>query len=256
MGITQIDMLSGLNKVQTAIALIQAYEPPAGYYVAFSGGKDSVVMYDLVKLSGVRYDVHYSVSPIDPKEIHTFIRSVYPEIEWDFYAKGFWDIVRKKGLPMRQARWCCQVIKEAGGIGRVLVVGNRSEEGTIRSKQKCFEQHRNKKTNKSFLRPIITWEVGEVWEYIRMNNLPYCSLYNNGFHRLGCVLCPFSNDIKRELYYFPKITALWRRACDQIVADRVARGNISKRGKPYTQQFTTGLELWNWWISRKKGLRG
>lgn len=244
MSITQVDMLTGLTKEETAIKLIQAVEPKVGYYLAFSGGKDSIVIHHLATRSGVKFDAHYCVSPIDPKEIHQFIRQDYPDVQWDYHARGFWQLVVKKGLPMRQARWCCQIIKEAGGKDRVLIVGNRRDEGTIRKHQKCFEKGR--KHNKIFLRPILNWTDGEVWEYIHTYDLSYCSLYTQGFKRLGCVLCPFARNVKKEIYYFPKIARLWRRACDQIIARRKASG------RPVKREFANGQELWDWWISRDK----
>ena len=242
MGITQLNF-DGKNKVETAIVLLQAYANNEPYYLAFSGGKDSVVIYDLAVKSGVKFDAHYCVSPIDPPQIHQFIREYYPDVIWEYHARGFWKTVVKKGLPMRNSRWCCEIIKEAGGKGKTVIVGNRREEGRIRRNQKCFEDDR--KYDKRFLRPIIDWNEGEVWEYIRANNLPYCSLYDEGFKRLGCVLCPFSRDIQREIKYFPKITNLWRRACDRIIEKRLASG------KEYKYNFQTGQELWDWWISRK-----
>jgi phosphoadenosine phosphosulfate reductase len=76
---------------QLSIELIQAYEPPEGYYLGFSGGKDSVVIYDLAMRSGVKFTAHYSVSPIDPPQIHQFIKSEYPQVIWDLTAKNFWN---------------------------------------------------------------------------------------------------------------------------------------------------------------------
>ncbi len=241
MGITQLNF-ANQTKVETALGLIKAFEPKEGYYLAFSGGKDSVVLYDLVLKAGVKFDAHYCVSPIDPPQIYEFIKQNYPNVQWDFHARGFWQLVVKKGLPMRTARWCCQIIKEAGGKGRLVLVGNRREEGSIRKHQKCFEQARGH--NKFFVRPIIDFNKGEVWEYIKEKKLAYCELYDKGFNRLGCVLCPFSRDIKREELYFPKIVANWKRACNRIVERRLASG------KDYRHKFQTGQELYDWWVAR------
>ena len=242
MGITQLNF-ENKTKVETAICLLQAFETPEGYYLAFSGGKDSVVLYDLACKAGVKFDAHYCVSPIDPPQIYKFIKENYPNVQWDYHARGWWNMVVKNRLPRRNARWCCRVIKEAGGEGRVVLVGNRRDEGNIRKHQKCFDE--DKKRHKFFVRPILDFNDGEVWEYIKENNLPYCGLYDKGFKRIGCILCPFSRDIKREMLYFPKTVANWKRACDRIV------DVLNKSNREHKRNFETGEELFNWWVSRK-----
>lgn len=242
MSITQLNF-EGKNKVEVAVGFLQAFEPVVGYYLAFSGGKDSSVIYDLTVKAGVKFDAHYCVSPIDPPELRRFIKENYPEVAWDYHARGFWKLVHKKGLPGRQSRWCCEYIKEAGGKNRFVMVGNRRDEGAVRRHQQCFEK--GYKYNKYFVRPILEWTAGEVWEYIRTYNLNYCSLYDEGFKRLGCVLCPFARNVELEMLKFPKITKLWRRACDHIVARHLASGFDYKR------KFQTGKEMFDWWIARK-----
>ena len=46
MGITQLNF-EHKNKVEVAIKLLRAWEPPEGYYLADSGGKDSVTILNL-----------------------------------------------------------------------------------------------------------------------------------------------------------------------------------------------------------------
>ena len=98
MTLEQLELTTGLNKIDYAISLIREYEPPEGYYLGFSGGKDSQVLYDITLKSGVKFDAHYCVSPIDPPDIFKFIRANYPDVIWDFNAKGFWKQVIKKVL--------------------------------------------------------------------------------------------------------------------------------------------------------------
>ncbi len=250
MGLEQLTLETGLNKVEVAIDLLRAWEPLEGYYLAFSGGKDSVAIYDLAVKAGVKFDAHYCVSPIDPPQIYKFIKEHYPDVIWDYHAKGFWQLVDKNGLPSINRRWCCKKIKEAGGNNRVVVVGNRRTEGNIRRNQCFVEIGRNKKANKTFIRPILDFDNYDIWQYIRENKLPYCELYDQGFERIGCVLCPFSRNIKREELFFPRIVANWRRACNRQVAARIARGQLNKRGNPLKHQFKTGEELYQWWVKR------
>jgi len=65
--------LFGKVNDEIAIERIKSFEPPEGYYVAFSGGKDSIVVLDLVKRAGVKYDAYYHVTGIDPPELVHFI---------------------------------------------------------------------------------------------------------------------------------------------------------------------------------------
>lgn len=267
MPLEQLELVTGKNKVEFSIQLLQAWEPIEGYYFADSGGACSAVTMDLLNKAHCKYDAHYCVSPVDPPQIYAFLKEKHPDTQWDNHAKGFWKLVDRKGLPMRNTRWCCQYIKEAGGQGRVVVVGNRIAEGNKRRRQ-CFvetpddraKSGKHKKSTKTFIRPILQFSDYDLWQYIRENNVPYCSLYDEGairkgygegiFKRLGCVLCPFSRNITREEEYFPKITANWKRACDRLVEATKARGYLNKRGEPVKHRFETGQEMYNWWVSR------
>jgi phosphoadenosine phosphosulfate reductase len=75
------DLFTGKSKEEIAIERIKTFCPPEGYYVAFSGGKDSVIILDLVKRSGVKFDAHYNITGIDPPELFRFIRDNFPEVQ-------------------------------------------------------------------------------------------------------------------------------------------------------------------------------
>ena len=62
------------HKVELAIERLKAFEPPDGYYVAFSGGKDSQCIYHLCQIAGVKFDAHYAITSVDPPELVRFIR--------------------------------------------------------------------------------------------------------------------------------------------------------------------------------------
>ena len=66
-------------KIGAAIARLKAFEPPEGYYVAFSGGKDSQTVYHLCQMAGVKFDAHYNVTSVDPPELVQFIKTHYPD---------------------------------------------------------------------------------------------------------------------------------------------------------------------------------
>lgn len=55
------------DKVQIAIERLRAFEPKEGYYLCFSGGKDSQCVYHIATQAGVKFDAHYSITSVDPR---------------------------------------------------------------------------------------------------------------------------------------------------------------------------------------------
>ena len=187
-----------IDKVMMAIDRIKTFEPPEGYYVAFSGGKDSVVILDLIKRSGVKFDAHYNITGIDPPELFYFIRDQHPEVQRHRPEMTMWSLIPKKRLPpTRRVAYCCEYFKERGGGGRKVITGIRWEESNKRKTRRMVEIC-YKDVSKTYINPIIEWSTKDVWEYIHKNNLAYCCLYNEGFERLGCIMCPKSSNQKKE----------------------------------------------------------
>lgn len=137
----------GMDKVELAIERLKAYEPPDGYFVAFSGGKDSVVVKTLCDMAGVKYDAHYSITTVDPPELVRFVKSfkdVHMDAATDRDGKRItmWNLIPKKKMPpTRIARYCCQYLKESNGEGRVTVTGVRWAESPNRRKNQGGADH-------------------------------------------------------------------------------------------------------------------
>ena len=77
----------------------------------------------------------------------------------------------------------------------------------------CYKNHT------TLINPIIDWTTAEVWEFIKENNLPYCSLYDDGFKRLGCIGCPMGS-VKQRKYEFeryPKYKNLYLKAFEKMI---------------------------------------
>ena len=92
----------GMDKVEVAIERIKTYEKPEGYYLCFSGGKDSCVIKALADMAGVKYDAHYSNTGIDPPELVRFIKRHHPDVIFDcHYDKDgkritMWNLIPQK----------------------------------------------------------------------------------------------------------------------------------------------------------------
>lgn len=131
------------EKVNKSIERLKAFEPPEGYYLAFSGGKDSVVCKALLDMSGCKYDATYRVTSVDPPELVRFIKEKHPDVirSIPHYSDDYknhklagkpitmWNLIPEKLMPpTRLVRYCCTSLKESGGDGRMTVTGVRWEE--------------------------------------------------------------------------------------------------------------------------------
>ena len=136
------------EKVKKSIERLQAFCPPEGYYLAFSGGKDSVVCKALLDMSGCKYDATYRVTSVDPPELVRFIKEQHPDVKREVprYSTEYknkelagkpitmWNLIPEhKYPPTRLVRYCCRHLKESGGDGRMTVTGVRWAESRIRS---------------------------------------------------------------------------------------------------------------------------
>lgn len=131
------------TKLDIAIQRLKSFEPPEGYFLAFSGGKDSQCIYHLAQMAGVKFEAHYRVTSVDPPELIYFIREHYPDVifdvphDADWKRISMWSLIVKIGMPpTRFRRFCCAELKETSGDGRMVVTGVRWAESVRRKENR------------------------------------------------------------------------------------------------------------------------
>lgn len=256
------------DKVRTAIERLKAFEPEDGYYLAFSGGKDSQTIYHLAKMAGVRFTAHYNHTTVDPPELIYFMRRQYPDVIVHYPELSMWKLIVKKRFPMtRLCRYCCSVLKEGGGKGRTVITGVRWAESVRRKntrgllelnayggkvKNKIVLNNDNEETRKMFenctlqgkhiVNPIIDWPTEDIWEFLNVSRIPYCLLYDSGYTRLGCIGCPMGgkNGMLKDFQRYPKYQAAYLRTFARMLDARKEAG--------LDFRFKDAEEVMEWWI--------
>lgn len=246
-------------KIDKSISILRSFEPQnEPYYLYYSGGKDSDTVRLLADMAGVKYELHNNHTTIDAPETVRYIReimSTYGELNYitgddglrvaRYGDKGFihypkktmWQLIVDIGLPpTRLMRYCCKILKEGGGKGRLKVTGVRKAESVQRSKNTGLVQINTKpktnqklankigveyevtpkggivlnmdndesrrmveqcfRTSATLVNPILDWTNEDVWGFLESQNCKSNPLYAKGYKRIGCIGCPMAGKTR------------------------------------------------------------
>jgi len=234
------------KKVDFAIKLLQSIPQDSGAIeVSYSGGKDSDVILELAKMSGIPYRAIYKNTSIDPPGTIAHCKENGVEILAPKIT--FFDLVKKKGCPTRRARFCCQYLKEYKVLDRA-VQGIRRSESTKRAERykepEVCRIYGSKKNKCRVYLPILEWTDDDVKEFIEERGIKCHPLYydeQGNFHverRLGCIGCPMRADNgKSDFLKYPKFLKQLIR-CAQIYLDTHPHVHaVTKFGNGYNMVF-------------------
>lgn len=274
------------NKVQNAISVLRTFEPkddPKGYYLCYSGGKDSDCIRILAALAGVKHDIVHNLTTVDAPETIYYVRSI-PNVIINKPEKTMWQLIVEKHMPpTRLTRYCCEELKERGGRGRLKVTGVRHDESANRKEsadlvqiigkpktvqkaaaemgadfnvtkqQGLIMNHDNDsarrlvehcyRTTSTMINPIIDWTNDDVWEFLHHYGCESNPLYQCGNSRIGCIGCPMSGFKGMKREF-----AVYPKYRLNYVRafDRMLKMRIED-GIPATD-WETGEDVMRWWV--------
>ena len=196
------------------------------FYVAFSGGKDSVVALDLVQraLPHNKFKVLFGDTGMEFPDTYKIVEEIEQhckdaKIEFlraksDFDPKVTW---REFGPPAQTMRWCCSVHKTAPQIillreytnnphfRGMAFTGIRGDESASRSEYEGIS-HGEKVRGQYSCHPILEWNSAELFSYIYERQLLINDAYKKGNSRAGCLVCPLATSknmyFKEQAYSF------------------------------------------------------
>lgn len=253
-----------INLLRKAEDMALRLDPENGFYLAFSGGKDSQVLYHIAQMAGVKFKAHMNLTSVDPPQVIRFVKRNYQDVDLIKPKMSIYEMALKKHiLPTMRFRWCCAKFKELSGAGKVTLIGIRKEESPKRSKRNEIELENHKFSgtfdqweehnetmvtcvdgkDKILVSPIIYWTEHDVWKFLNeIVKVPHCSLYDEGYRRIGCIICPMSNykQKMRDCKRFPHIKHKWIQTIQKLIDAGYINHNF--------QDAEFGFK---WWISGK-----
>lgn len=284
------------EKEKKAIERLKMFEPESEpYYLCYSGGKDSDAIRILASLAGVKHEIYHNFTSVDAPETMKYIKSIqgviidyakYIDKNGTEKTETMFSLIQKKSSPpTRLARYCCEVLKEHGGKGKMKITGvrwaesrNRKENaGLIRiiGKEKTMHKKAENegidyrssrqgglilnmdndesrrfvescyRTTSTMLNPIIDWEDSDVYEFLRYYGCKMNPLYQCGKTRIGCIGCPMQGGDGMKRD-FAKYPGYKKRYIDAF--DKMQKRLLSEGKRPFRDASCTGVDIYKWWV--------
>ncbi len=247
------------ENIEKSKSILKEFNEDNKLLIGFSGGKDSLLVTDLALETIPKRDVYliFEDTKIEFKETYEYVDRMveYYNIDDNHffrttpYKKNFWDILEGRDNVLKWvSKWrdCCYNLKKIP-LNKVyhknnfdfVVAGTRKCESSQRSKMKLTSHFdpKSKKVNYDILNPILEWTDNNVWNYIKNNDIPYNPIYDMGYNRCGCAVCPCPNkarDYYSKLYenhplFYKAIKRRSRNMVDSEAGEWVEEGDTFYR---------------------------
>lgn len=268
-----------VKRLREAAEMSQAlYDKPL--LVTYSGGKDSDTVLRLAQIAKIPFEVQHSHTTADAPETVYHVRDKFRELELagikceiDYHTQPdgtrttMWNLIPRKLMPpTRLVRYCCAELKEGGGKERMITTGVRWDESTARKSRGALEIISKRREKSIFLNndndedrrlfetctmkgkrvanPIIDWETSDVMDFLTGEKVKLCSLYSEGWKRVGCIGCPMAGKHRyAEFARYPTYKKAYIMAFDKMMEMRRLRG--MPRG---VEMDETGVDVFHWWM--------
>jgi len=167
--------------------------------IPWSGGKDSTCTLTLAsRVFGDRLRAVFVDTGLEFEQTLKYIEDISRKlgVEVKVAQAGLREEVEKRGLPTLEDRWCTRVklkalseaVKRLVDRDTVIVVGDRDSESPLRARRPPVRV--DHLTGLTQVAPIKPWSTALTQLYLAWRGVPMNPLYELGFYRIGCRVCP------------------------------------------------------------------
>eukprot|EP00596_Hydrurales_sp_CCMP1899_P000616 CAMPEP_0119050402 /NCGR_PEP_ID=MMETSP1177-20130426/69741_1 /TAXON_ID=2985 /ORGANISM="Ochromonas sp, Strain CCMP1899" /LENGTH=524 /DNA_ID=CAMNT_0007028761 /DNA_START=373 /DNA_END=1947 /DNA_ORIENTATION=+ len=155
-------------------------------FASYNGGKDAVVVLHLLRAVAAKHTDETKVK-CDPEFIYFTVKDEFPEVleHIDMSEQTYQLNLRKyeSGISQGLAEHI-NFINNKGLPSPAFILGTRKGDPNC-GDQQAFTPSSSWMPPFMRVNPILDWDYGHVWHFLRTFNLPYCDLYDRGYTSLG-----------------------------------------------------------------------
>ena len=209
--LTKLDRISFEKKLRHSIdVIVEAIELTRKgngsneLCISFNGGKDCcVVMFLFYKIALATGFITSKGSSSNKHQFNVLIMKLnksFKELD-DFVDQIFQSyytsrdinkiLLEKPGIKLKK---CLELFKEEYPNILSVLMGTRRTDNQYVAKLNDFQETDPDWPRFIRVNPVLDWNYSEIWYFLKRFNVPYCSLYDNGYTSLG----DMANTIKNE----------------------------------------------------------
>ena len=173
----QIVLASSLGAEDQVLTDMALKIDPKALIFVLDTGRLHQETYDVMALTMATYDMAYDVFFPDRNSVENLVKEKGPN--------SFYESIENR-------KQCCYIRKveplnRALSKNKAWITGQRREQSQTRAELNTVEWDDSHQLIK--LNPLASWTEAQVWDYLKIHDVPFNRLHKQGYPSIGCAPC-------------------------------------------------------------------